>query len=103
VSFRHPFRVGTIRVWVDGFLMLEQTVPGYVTRNLVAVKLRRGSFTGALNLSPGEHVIQVEVDDAGGFRASRRIRGTFASGEVRRLDAAVDSHVNKELLVVWGL
>ncbi len=92
VSFRHPFRVGTLRVWVDGALALEETVPGRVTRDLLALKLRRGTFTGVLDVPPGEHVVRVQVDDGDGFRESRRIRATFASGQARRLDATVDGH-----------
>jgi len=102
VSFRHPFRVGTVRVWIDDVLALEETVPGRVTRDLLAIKLRRGTFKAVLDVPPGEHVVRVQVDDGGGFRASRRIRGTFASGEVRRLDAAVGGVLQKELALVWG-
>jgi hypothetical protein len=102
VSFRHPFRVGTVRVWVDDVLALEETVPGRVTRDLLAVKLRRGTFKTVVDVPPGERVVRVQVDDGGGFRESRRIRGTFASGEVRRLDAAVGGGLQKDLALVWG-
>jgi hypothetical protein len=102
VSFRHPFRVGTLRVWVDGALALEETVPGRVTRDLLALKLRRGTFTGALEVPPGERVVRVQVDDGDGFRESRRIRVTFASGQARRLDATVDGVLQKDLALVLG-
>ena len=102
VSFRHPFRVGTVRVWVDDVLALEETVPGRVTRDLLAFKRRRGASKAVLDVPPGEHVVRVQVDDGGGFRASRRIRGTFASGEARRLDVAVDGVLQKDLALVWG-
>ena len=102
VSFRHPFRRAALRVYVDDALVLEETVTGRVTRDLVAVKLRRGTFTGTVEISPGERVVRVEADDGGGFRASRRIRGAFTSGETRRLDAVVDGVVRKQLEVGWG-
>jgi hypothetical protein len=102
VSFRHPFRVGTLRVWVDGALALEEAVPGRVTRDLLALKLRRGTFTGALEVPPGERVVRVQVDDGDGFRESRRIRVTFASGQARRLDATVDGVLQKDLALVLG-
>jgi serine/threonine-protein kinase len=102
VAFRHPFRSGTLRVWLDGALALEQTVPGRVTRDLLALKLRRGEYTGRVDVPPGDHVVRVQVDDGGGFRESRRIRGTFASGQVRRLDAAVDGGVlGKDFAIAW--
>jgi Protein kinase domain len=102
VSLRHPFRVGTLRVWVDGALALEETVPGRVTRDLLALKLRRGTFTGVLDVPPGERVVRVQVDDGDGFRESRRIRATFASGQARRLDATVDGMLQKDLALVLG-
>ena len=102
VSFRHPFRVGTVRVWIDDVLALEETVPGLVTRDLLAIKLRRGTSKAVLDVPPGERVVRVQVDDGGGFRASRRIRGTFVGGEGRRLDVVVDGVLQKELALVWG-
>ena len=101
VSFSHPFRTATVRVWVDGVLKLEERVPGRVTRDLIALKLRRGTFQAALEVPPGERVIRVQVHDGGGFRASRRIRGTFDGAQVRRLDAAVGGALRKELRVGW--
>ena len=74
LSVRHPFRVATLRVWIDGALALEETVPGRVTRDLLALKLRRGTFTGVLEVPPGERVVRVQVDDGASFRESRRIR-----------------------------
>lgn len=102
LSFRHPFRMGTVRVWIDDVLVLEEAVPGRVTRDLLAIRLRRGTFKAVLDVPPGEHVVRVQVDDGGGFRESRRMRGTFAGGEVRRLDAAVDGVLQKDLALVWG-
>ena len=102
VSFRHPFRMATVRVWIDGVLAVEETVPGRVTRNLLAFKLRRGTLQTAMDVPSGEHVVRVQVDDGGDFRQSQRIRGTFSSGELRRLDAAVEGVLQKDLQVVWG-
>ena len=102
VSFRHPFRRATLRVFVDDTLVLEEAVAGRVTRDLVAVKLRRGTFSGTLDVPPGERVVRVEADDGAGFRSSRRMRAAFASGETRRLVVVVDGVLRKELDVAWG-
>jgi len=73
-----------------------------VTRDLLALKLRRGEYTGRVNVPPGEHVVRVQVDDGGGFRETRRVRATFASGQVRRLEAAVDGGVlGKDFALAW--
>jgi hypothetical protein len=102
VSFRHPFRTATVRVWVDGVLRVEEETVGHVTRNLLAVKLRRGSYEAALDVEPGERMVRVQVDDGGGFRESRRIRGAFPSAQTRRLVASVGGVVRKDLDLVWG-
>jgi len=102
ISVRHPFRMATVRVWVDGVLAVEEKVPGRVTRNLLAVKLRRGTYKGTVDVQSGDRAIVVQVDDGSGFRESRRIRGAFASGEPRVLEAAVDGVVSKDMKLAWG-
>ena len=102
VSFRHPFRRATLRVFVDDALVLEETVAGRVTRDLIAMKVRRGTFSGTVDVEPGARGVRVEVDDGGGFREARRLRGDFASAETRRLQARVEGVINKSLAVGWA-
>ena len=102
VAFRHPFRSATLRVFVDDALVLEERVAGRVTRDLLAVKLRQGSFTGTVDVPPGARSVRVEAADGDGFRASRRLRGDFESGRTRRLVAAVEGVLGKDLEVSWG-
>jgi serine/threonine-protein kinase len=101
VSVRHPFRLATVRVWVDGVLQIEERVPGRVTRNLLAVKLRRGTFRAAVDVEAGDRTILVQVDDGNGFRESRRIRATLAPGEPRVLEAVVEGVVSKDMKLAW--
>ena len=54
-----------------------------------------------LDVSPGEHVVRVQVE-SGGYEETRRMRGTFQSGETRRLDASVGGILTKSLEVAWG-
>ena len=102
VSFRHPFRRATLRVFVDDALVLEEVVPGRVTRDLVAMKVRRGTFSGGLDVEPGARAVRVEVDDGDGFRESRRLRRDFESGETLRLRARVEGLINKGFAVGWA-
>jgi hypothetical protein len=76
-------------------------VPGKVTRDLLALKLRRGAYTGSVDVPPGDHVVRVQVDDGDAFRESRRLRGTFASGQMRRLEVAVQGVLGKDMAVEW--
>ena len=63
--------------------------------------MRKGSTNQVLDVTPGEHIIRIEVESSG-YDASRRIKGTFKSGETRRLEATVDGLLKKELTLIWG-
>ena len=101
IAFEHPLRSGTLRVYVDDAQVLEQALSGKVTKKILSVRLRKGSVKQVLDVAPGEHVIRVEVDGTG-WDGSRRIRGTFKSGETRRLEATLDGLIKKDLTLVWG-
>jgi hypothetical protein len=101
IDFEHPLRSGTLHVYVDDEQVLEEALSGKVTKKILNFRLRKGSTNQTLDVAPGEHVIRVDVDSAG-FDASRRIRGTFKSGETRHLEATVDGLIKKELNLIWG-
>jgi hypothetical protein len=101
IAFEHPLRSGTLRVYVDDAQVLEEALSGKVTKKILSVRLRKGSVKQVLDVAPGEHVIRVEVDGTG-WDGSRRIRGTFKSGETRRLEATLDGLIKKDLTLVWG-
>src|SRR5207249_28665 len=101
VAFEHPLRSGTLRIYVDDAQVVEEALSGRVTRKILTFKMRKGSVNQVLDVAPGEHLIRVEVDGAG-FSGSRRIRGTFKSGETRHLVATVDGLLKKDLALVWG-
>jgi serine/threonine protein kinase len=102
ISLDHPLRSGTLRVYVDDDQVVEEALSGKVTKKILNFRLRKGSSKQVLDVTPGEHVIRVEVE-GGGFDGSRRIRGTFKSGETRRLDATIDGLIKKDLSLVWGM
>ena len=101
IDFEHPLRSGTLRVYVDDAQVLEEALSGKVTKKILNFRLRKGSTNQMLDVAPGDHVIRVDVDSEG-YDASRRIRGTFKSGETRRLEATVDGLIKKELTLIWG-
>jgi hypothetical protein len=101
ISFDHSLRSGTLRVFVDDDPVVEEEFSGRVTKKILNFRLRKGSSRQVLDIAPGEHVIRIEVD-ASGFDGSRRIRGTFKSGETRHLEATVDGLIKKDLNLVWG-
>jgi serine/threonine-protein kinase len=101
IDFDHPLRSGTLRVFVDDEKVLEEALSGKVTKKILSFRMRKGSTNQVLDVAPGEHDIRVEVDSSG-YDASRHIRGTFKSGETRRLQATVDGLIKKDLTLIWG-
>ena len=101
IDFEHPLRSGTLRVFVDDEQVLEEALSGKVTKKILNFRVRKGSTNQVLDVTPGEHVIRIEVDSSG-YDASRRIRGVFKSGETRRLEATVDGLIKRDLTLVWG-
>jgi hypothetical protein len=101
IDFAHPLRSGTLRVFVDDEQVLEEALSGKVTKKILNFRMRKGSTNQVLDVTPGEHVIRIEVDSSG-YDGSRRIRGVFKSGETRRLEATVDGLIKKDLTLVWG-
>ena len=101
IDFEHPLKSGTLKVWLDDELVLEEALESRVTRKVLALRFRKGRTEKDLEVTPGEHVVRVEVS-GDGFHDSRRIRGDFESGVTRRLQARVGGLLNRELSLVWG-
>jgi hypothetical protein len=102
INFRHPLRSGTLKVWVDDELVVEEALSARVTKRVLDFNIqRKGSVNQLLDVAPGEHVVRVEVEGSG-FSSSRRIRGIFRSGETRHLEAEVGGLIKKELTLFWG-
>jgi hypothetical protein len=85
VLFEHSARAGTLRLWVDDALALEEPLESHVVRKVLSVHIRKGTIHKAFEIAPGEHVIRVEVE-ADGHTESRQLRATFDSGAKRRLE-----------------
>jgi len=100
-TLEHPLKTGTLRIWVDDTLAVQRPLESRVTSKILVYKARKGLARETLDVSPGEHVVSVQVE-SGGFDETRRIRGTFKSGETRRLQASVGGILTKSLEVVWG-
>jgi len=99
IDFEHALRSGTLRVWVDGELVKEEKVGGRITKKVIGIKLRKGTFHDVLELKPGRHDIQVQVSWDDGER-TERIIGTFNPGTTRRLDVNL-GRLLKELTLEW--
>jgi len=101
IDFEHGLRSGTIRVWIDDEVVLEEPLESRVTRKILSFKQRKGTLSQSLEVDPGERVVRVQVE-GDGFSGSRRIRGVFESGRARRLRVEVGGLIKKDLSLVWG-
>ena len=101
VAIQHPFKRGTLRVWVDEQMLLEQRLESRVTRKLLVFRGRKGRDTEVLAVSPGAHLVRVKVQGEG-FSATRQVRATFKEGETRALEVRVQGLMGKELALRWS-
>jgi hypothetical protein len=100
LSVEHPLKSGTLRVFVDDEPQLEEKLESKVVQKILSVEIRKGTLERTLSLPPGEHVIRVQVDGEN-FSASRRITGTFTSGEERGLHAELEGLLKRDVRLNW--
>jgi len=93
----HPFRAGTMRVWVDEQIVLEEPLESTVKKRLLVFKSRQGKEVASLDVPAGTHSVRVQVE-GDGVTLNRRLKTFFRGGESRRLQARVDG---KQLLLEW--
>jgi serine/threonine-protein kinase len=101
LKFDHPLRTGTLSVWVDDVLVLEEPLESRVVEDLMVYRVRKGRAEAVLKVPPGEHVVRLGVRGEG-YNGSKRIRGSFESGSRRRLEARVGGLLTKDLSMWWG-
>jgi serine/threonine-protein kinase len=100
LAVEHPFKQGTLRVWVDQKMAIEEPLESRPTRKLLVFRGRKGRETEVLAVAPGPHVIRVRVEGEG-FAATRTIRGTFKDGDTRSLEVRVGGLIGKTLALRW--
>jgi serine/threonine protein kinase len=86
IDFEHSLRRGTLRVWIDEALVLDEALEGRVTRKLASLRLRKGHLVEALEVAPGRREIRVQV----AWESDSKTESTFANfapGSTRRLAA----------------
>ncbi len=101
IDFEHNLKSGTLKIWIDEDVVLEEPLQGRVTQKVLSFSRYKGALTQGLDVAPGEHVVRVQVQ-GDGFSGSQRIRGTFESGVKRRLRVEVSGLIKRELTLYWG-
>jgi len=99
IDFDHPLERGTLRIFVDDLLALEQRLRGQRTKKALVFPMHEGSFREELEVRPGLHEVRVEVRWDDNLKRER-IVGNFRSGYTRRLEANL-GRIRRDLSLEW--
>ncbi len=99
IDFDHPLQSGTLRIFVDDKLALEERLAGQKKNKALLFKLHEGSFQDELEVSSGLHEVRVEVLWEDNMRRER-IVGNFRPGATRRLEVSL-GRIRRDLQLEW--
>ena len=99
IRIEHPLESGSLRLWVDDKLLIDQALDSQVTKKIVVIKLREGSLEEVLEVNPGTHEVRVQVAWEDNLR-EKTLSGTFNSGSTRHLEIRI-GRLRKNLSVEW--
>jgi eukaryotic-like serine/threonine-protein kinase len=99
IDFDHPLQNGTLRVFVDDALALEERLTGQKRTKALVFRLHEGSFRNELEVPAGVHEVRVEVGWDDNVQ-KERIVGSFAPGATRRLEASL-GRIRRDLKLEW--
>jgi serine/threonine-protein kinase len=97
LTLDHPFKTGTMKVWVDDQGVVDAPLESRVKKKLLVFKSRRGSESATVDVPAGVHSVRVQVE-GDGVTLNRRLKTFFRGGETKRLQARVDG---KQLVLEW--
>jgi hypothetical protein len=97
LTLDHPFKTGTMKVWIDDQSVLDEPLESRVKKKLFVFKSRRGSESATLDVPAGLHGVRVQVE-GDGVTLTRRLKTFFRGGETKRLQARVNG---KQLVLEW--
>ena len=99
IDFDHPLRSGTLRVFVDDTLALEERLSGQQKKKALVFKRHEGSFRDELEVPAGRHEVRVEVRWDDNVK-TERVVGNFRPGATRRLEASL-GRIRRDLNLEW--
>jgi serine/threonine-protein kinase len=99
IDFDHPLERGTLRIFVDDALALEERLTGQRRQKALVFRMHEGSFREELDVKAGLHEVRVEVRWDDNLRRER-IVGSFRPGLTRRLEASL-GRIRRDLNLEW--
>jgi serine/threonine-protein kinase len=102
IDFEHSLKSGRLKVWVDDDPVMDERIDGRVSKDIAGFKLRKGRKSDTLDVSPGRHVVRVDVEWEGTAK-TQTITGNFEAGKTLRLEARLGSlgGLRKSLSLEW--
>jgi serine/threonine-protein kinase len=100
VEFEHSLKEGTLRIFVDDLLVVDQPFGGKITRKVVGLEMRKGHLTETLEIAPGLRNIKVEVSWEKNVKTERS-QTFFNPGRRLRLKAKLGG-LRKNLSLEWN-
>jgi Protein kinase domain len=102
IDFEHSMKSGTLKVWVDDDQVMDERIDGRVSKDIGGFKLRKGRKTDTLDLSPGRHLVRVDVEWEGNAK-TQTITGNFEAGKMMVLEARLGSlgGLRRNLSLEW--
>ena len=99
IDFDHPLKAGTLKVWVDDEMVIEEKLGSIIEKKALVFRMRKGNFTDVLEVTPGWHQVTIEVawDDN---KKTEKIMGQFRGGITRTLDVNL-GRLRRDLDVEW--
>jgi serine/threonine-protein kinase len=86
IEVQHKFAEAHLSLWVDDSLTYEHRLEGTDKKHLVVFHQVQGHEFHAMQLSPGKHLVRVQViSGAAGNEQSATVTGEFASGKEKML------------------
>ena len=101
IDLTHSLKSGRLRVWVDDDVALDEALQGFLKKQILLYKSRRGTLERAIDIDPGEHILRVRIDEGDGDSWNERLDASFEPGETRRLSVELGGFLRKRLKVEW--
>jgi hypothetical protein len=93
IEVDHKFAEAHLSIWVDDRLTYTHLLEGTEKKRLVVFHHVQGHELHAMQLSPGKHLLRVQVTSGGtSYDQSATVAGEFASGQENVLRINFDKH-----------
>jgi hypothetical protein len=93
---RHDFRSADLTVWIDGNIVLTETMTGAVKKLWGVLEKTEGIYGRTLPVSSGKHVVQVRIRGTG-YNRTKSIQADFARGK----ESTLSIDTGRDLVLAW--